>query len=88
MDARPDNPVGAAWTSQPTKQTTPSLNLAQVIMRIREPKTTALVFASGKMVRATKTLSSLFFTPACPPLPSTLPMIIQYFPADYDRKKS
>lgn len=31
---------------------------AAVIMRIREPKTTALIFASGKMVRTTLTLQS------------------------------
>lgn len=54
---------------------------AAVIMRIREPRTTALVFSSGKMVctgaKRSATVSqslSLYSFPLPPPPPSSLPL--------------
>jgi hypothetical protein len=38
-------------TSMPASTNTKTQRFAAVIMRIRDPKTTALIFASGKMVR-------------------------------------
>lgn len=50
---------------------------AAVIMRIREPKTTALIFASGKMVR----MPVLWLGPAHTALVSCEPMVYRAWPA-------
>jgi TATA-box binding protein (TBP) (component of TFIID and TFIIIB) len=38
---------------------------AAVIMRIREPKTTALIFASGKMVSLAKVSGTFIYSSGC-----------------------